>query len=216
METAHTINVNDHVRVRMEYDTDYEMHEDDDIKIAYLKRARSGYGTEGVSDERMDEIGEKIRHGEYLGMPVYVYEHSGATMRTAPFSCPWDSGQSGFVYCTKEQAKQMQMVKILTKKAYTATMSCLQATVESYDNCLTGNVYGIVVDTRASVDDEWEERDSCWGYNGFEYAKEEAERQGAYWAQKFAEEEAAALAAEQHEQAESEHWAQRDVMTVGV
>lgn len=29
---------------------------------------------------------------QYVALPVYLYEHGGATIATSPFSCPWDSG----------------------------------------------------------------------------------------------------------------------------
>ena len=49
---------------------------------------------------------------------------------------------------------------------------------------LTGDVWGIIKekwtdpDTTPDEDgagDQWEETDSCWGFFGYEYAKEEAE-----------------------------------------
>jgi len=34
-------------------------------------------------------------------LPRFLYDHSGITMSTGPFSCPWDSGQVGFIYATR-------------------------------------------------------------------------------------------------------------------
>ena len=34
---------------------------------------------------------------EYIALPVYLYEHSGTTVSTSPFSCPWDSGFFGII-----------------------------------------------------------------------------------------------------------------------
>lgn len=31
-------------------------------------------------------------------LPLYLYDHSGITMNTCGFSCPWDSGQVGWIY----------------------------------------------------------------------------------------------------------------------
>lgn len=31
-----------------------------------------------------------------LLVPLYLYDHSGITMSTGPYSCPWDSGQVGW------------------------------------------------------------------------------------------------------------------------
>ena len=29
---------------------------------------------------------------DVIALPLYLYDHSGITIRTSPFSCPWDSG----------------------------------------------------------------------------------------------------------------------------
>lgn len=36
-------------------------------------------------------------------LPLFLYDHSGITMSTGPFHCPWDSGQVGFIYMTYEK-----------------------------------------------------------------------------------------------------------------
>ncbi len=33
-------------------------------------------------------------------LPLYLYDHSGITMNTTGFHCPWDSGQVGYIYAT--------------------------------------------------------------------------------------------------------------------
>ena len=33
----------------------------------------------------------------------FIYDHSGITMNTTGFSCPWDSGQVGWIYCSKKR-----------------------------------------------------------------------------------------------------------------
>ena len=61
-------------------------------------------GNEPVSLERFEAIDRGIKRGDLIGLPVYAYVHSGETISTEPFSCPWDSGRSGWVYCTTEAA----------------------------------------------------------------------------------------------------------------
>ena len=34
-------------------------------------------------------------------LPIFMYDHSGITIQTRPFSCPWDSGQVGFIFVSK-------------------------------------------------------------------------------------------------------------------
>lgn len=43
---------------------------------------------------------------EYVLLPLYLYDHSGITMKTSGFSCPWDSGQVGFIYASKDTFKK--------------------------------------------------------------------------------------------------------------
>ena len=103
-------------------------------------------------------------------LPLYLYDHSGITMNTIGFSCPWDSGKVGFIYITKEKArKEFSWVRI-TKKRLEKIEGYLKGEVETYDQYLTGDVYGYrITDTTND-----EEVDSCWGYYGSEYCMKEA------------------------------------------
>ena len=47
--------------------------------------------------------------------PLYLYDHSGITISTSPFSCPWDSGQVGFAIVTKRDIRKLQGCKRVTK-----------------------------------------------------------------------------------------------------
>lgn len=103
-------------------------------------------------------------------LPLNLYDHSGITMRTSPFSCPWDSGQVGWIYITWERAR----------KEWTGTDDeirekaerCLEAEVKVYDQFIRGDVWGFEVqelvneDDEDRLDDEWETVDSCWGFFG--------------------------------------------------
>ncbi|SNS23209.1 hypothetical protein SAMN05446037_1006135 [Anaerovirgula multivorans] len=39
-------------------------------------------------------------------LPLYLYDHSGITMSSSPFSCQWDSVQVGWIFCTKERFRE--------------------------------------------------------------------------------------------------------------
>lgn len=39
-------------------------------------------------------------------VPVYMYDHSGISLSTAPFTCPWDSGQIGYALIRKSSLKK--------------------------------------------------------------------------------------------------------------
>lgn len=102
-------------------------------------------------------------------LPLYLYDHSGITMSCAPFSCPWDSGQIGYIYVTKDKVRAEYSVKRISKKTLALVTKCLQQEVTTYDEFLTGQVYGYVVE-----DENGEHIDSCFGfYGGVAYAMSE-------------------------------------------
>jgi len=105
----------------------------------------------------------------YVILPLHLYDHSGITMSTGSFSCPWDSGQVGWIVCDPETIKrEFNGDKDLAEK-------CLIAEVSVYDSYISGDVYGFIVeerdfdDERDEDDDEgWEHKDSCWGFYGYD------------------------------------------------
>lgn len=109
-----------------------------------------------------------------IWLPVYMYDHSGVTISTSPFSCPWDSGQLGIVYITYEKIIEEYDLKPLDPKTWEPNdetrekaLNLLKGEVSTYDNYLTGSVYGYRVEKLIDIDnDEWEETDSCWGFFG--------------------------------------------------
>ena len=185
--TVETINIAPNVRVRIEQDTDAQMPEDDVFKITCLATSRHTLGDKPVSREEAIEIGTRIRSGEYIGWPVYAYVHSGSTIRMSesgnPFHCPWDSAQSGVVYAKREDVlREIVGGKRLTKKALEKAKSYAKGVVEAFDQWLTGDVYGVIVEaTRVNGDGDVQVNktlDSCWGFFGRDYAIEEAKSMG--------------------------------------
>ena len=164
------------LRINIVQDTDpTSPAEQDNLgEIAYCS-SKYALGTESVSRERLVEISKGILDGSLIGMPVWAYVHSGATIRAAysnPFSCPWDSGQSGFVYTTKEKAIKAFGKAYMTIATRDKTLKCLVAEVEAFDQYLTGDVYGYIVEEL--VDGDWKQLDSCWGFYGYDYCVESA------------------------------------------
>ena len=96
-----------------------------------------------------------------LILPLYLYDHSGITISTKPFGCQWDSGQVGFVYITKEDAKKELGIKRFVNSAMEKVSNAIKSDVENYDSYLTGEVYGYSVEDKEGNDIE-----SCWGYFG--------------------------------------------------
>ena len=101
-------------------------------------------------------------------LPLYLYDHSGITISTAPFSCPWDSGQIGFIYATKDEMKK-DFGKIPISDAMKAMEKILNSEVELYDLYLCGEVYRYTMFKVQTCDLGYEHRismDSCWGFYG--------------------------------------------------
>jgi len=120
-------------------------------------------------------------------LPLYLMDHSGLSMSVGGFSCPWDSGQVGYIYCTLKDARvnwmnadaQWDTVltdhenKPITMREYTDRV--LRGEVETYDQDLRGDVYGFVLETGETSETgggvEWEQGDSCFGFYGTDPAE---------------------------------------------
>ena len=179
-DIAKTIEINDRVVIKIKYDSDSESPAEwDNVgQITYNARSRYILGTEGISNDRFDEIERQIESGELVGIQVWAYVHSGTTIKAAssnPFSCRWDSGRSGWAYCTKEKAIAEFGKKIMTKKVREAAIKCLIGEVETFNMYIGGEVYGWIVEV------DGEEVDSCWGCYGFDYAESEARACAAHY-----------------------------------
>jgi hypothetical protein len=123
-----------------------------------------------MSVEEAKEFVERIEKEGGVALPLYLYDHSGITMRTSPFSCPWDSGQVGFIYAEKKDIRENWMCKNVTKKRRQEAIDLLVAEVSEYDSYLTGEVYGYIIESP-----EDSHLDSCWGFIGdIKYCREEA------------------------------------------
>ncbi len=103
-------------------------------------------------------------------LPIYMYDHSGITVSTTPFSCRWDSGQVGFIIVDRKMLLACRGVKRITKKEKETLFEVLKSEVKEYDWYITGDAYGYCIE-----DEDEEEIEACWGYLGDpNYALDEA------------------------------------------
>lgn len=93
--------------------------------------------------------------------PLYLMDHSGLSMSLGSFSCPWDSGQVGFIYTTPARMKHVGVTDGEVKAA-------LASEVRVYDQYLQGDVWSYVIEDR-----DGDVVDSCCGFFGHEYAESE-------------------------------------------
>jgi len=103
-------------------------------------------------------------HAEWL--PLHLYDHSGITMNTSGFSCPWDSGQVGVIYMTIEEIEDEYPLKNYPDQIERAR-KYMTGEVKEYDDYLTGSVYGYTIEPK-DENKGIECGDSCWGYYGYD------------------------------------------------
>lgn len=120
----------------------------------------------GTSQDLDNEVMERLEANGLVILPLYLYDHGGITMNTSGFSCPWDSGQVGYIYATP--------AKVLEEwgdgeDAKDKAKQCLEGEVKVYDQFLRGDVYGYRIE-----DEEGNDLDSCWGFYGMDDVKEQA------------------------------------------
>lgn len=108
-------------------------------------------------DLDIDIFPEFLKDKIYL--PLYLYDHSGITISTGPFNCPWDSGQVGYIYVTKEAIRKEYSCKRITKDILNKVYALLESEVKTYDKYLKCEVYGYEV-----FDSSGDFKDSCYGY----------------------------------------------------
>lgn len=153
----------------------------------YILGDKHCYNSENYNS--WDEIKSAIIKKEkpIVILPLYLYDHSGITISTTPFSCNttmhayWDSGQVGFVFINKAKCKKMGWNEKWANKMSNSTdehfkkyagktfeeiltMNIL-GEVETYDQYLAGDVYSF------EIEFEDGEIDSCGGFFGSDHEK---------------------------------------------
>ena len=108
-----------------------------------------------VDDTMLNVISKK-----YIMLPLYLLDHSGLAMQTTSFHDPWDSGQVGWIYVSKEDALKEfggeKMTGAIKKKAE----NLMRSEVAVYDSYLRGECYGFELYKNGELSD------SCWGFMG--------------------------------------------------
>jgi hypothetical protein len=96
----------------------------------------------GDHDEMFDALFQRdtecnLQKSRILMLPLYLYDHSGITMATTPFTCTFDSGQVGLIY-----VKHSDIIKEYgdaSPESVAKALEVLQSEVKDYDNYLTGD-----------------------------------------------------------------------------
>lgn len=113
-----------------------------------------------------------------IRLPLYLYDHSNITMNTTGFMCRWDSGQVGWIFVSREKVREEYNWKRITAEREDLIRQYLVGEVADYDQYLTGDVWGYVIE-----DEVGDHLDSCWGFYGEEYCRQEGEESLAWYEQ---------------------------------
>ena len=180
-EPVETFEVNGKT-VKIYHDEDAESpRNDDDLGVMLCWHRRILLGDEQIrpSDfgEDLGEVREKLgeERGAALILPVYIYEHGQITItaRESVYAMypdkEWDAGQVGFIYAEEATVLKEYGVESITEEILEKLREVLEGEVAVYDQYLMGDVWGFVIE-----DEDGEHEDSCWGFFGLEYCKEEA------------------------------------------
>lgn len=116
-----------------------------------------------------DEIEAHLReqYSIFELLPLYLYDHSGITMSTNAFSCPWDSGRVGFIFMTEETAQKEVSSSMTDAEHHVHARTFLDSEVRVYSQYIEGDVWYWMLE-----DEEGNVIDSCSGYYGYEAAEE--------------------------------------------
>ena len=100
--------------------------------------------------------------------PLYKYDHSGITLSTEPFSCPWDSGQVGYIFVSKETIEREYGE--FSQETIDKAKRCIKAELDTFNDYLAGNVWGYTIESIEQCGECGHERaieiDSCGGFYG--------------------------------------------------
>lgn len=169
--TLQTICYKNHIIKIVDDEMPYSPRESDNLgkMVCFHRRYSLGDKHEFSNSQELQKF---LKKEKPYCLPIYGYDHGGISISTEhvyPFNCPWDSGQLGIIYITKEKMKKETGYKRDFKKHAEKIM---RAEVKTYNNYLTGNVVGFQVE-----DGQGEILESCYGFYGND-GRDEAESQG--------------------------------------
>lgn len=151
------------MKIRIEQDTDAQSPREYDDSVFLIANHRSFFVPPGK--ERHFDVQEEIdsRKKTHWVFPLEAYIHSGVCLALAgEGNFPdrqWDVSLLGAVFVPKAEQRLRKSARKIA-----------QGKVDEWNQFLSGDVWGYVIE-----DDEGNHIDSCWGFYGEKYAREEAE-----------------------------------------
>ena len=150
--------------VKIEQDEDAESPRENQDKHAFIVTTRNRYfQVDGPDGETADTVGEnleeweKTHHVYKLNALIHSGVHLSIVSDLKEYYMGFDSGQIGFLLVTKDEPEIPDPFKYA------------EGMVETWNQYLEGDVWGYTIE-----DGDGDHIDSCWGFYGFETAKQEA------------------------------------------
>jgi hypothetical protein len=139
-----------------------------------------GHGYDSKDFNSWAEVKKQIikDHDPAAILPLYLYDHSGVTINTTGFSCQWDGGPVGFIYISKQKARDEFEFNRLTAKVKQQIDEYLVSEVKTYDQYLRGELYGFMIMEGEEV------IESVSGYYGRDAVEKEANSYLKYYNEK--------------------------------
>lgn len=123
-------------------------------------------------ESSIEEFRDFRKNTPMVILPLYLLDHSGLIMRNTSFNDPWDSGQVGYIYATYEKIRKEYNRRRITGKLIRRVKEILRSETETFNQYLTGDVYGFVLVevSKCDLEKEHEETlDSCFGFFGHDF-----------------------------------------------
>jgi len=115
------------------------------------------------TQDRMEYLQERFMR-KFVALPLYLYDHSGITIQTTPFSCRWDSGQVGYIYVSKDKVREEFGWNLITNKRRERIEDYLRGEIKTFDQYIRGDVYYFNVEGN-----DGDTHDSCGGFFGTDW-----------------------------------------------
>lgn len=163
------------------YDEDAEspLEYEDLANIAFFHRRYDYAHNIGKGFRDPEDYREFVKDTPVIALPLFMLDHSGIAFNTGGFNDPWDSGQVGYVFVTLEQVRKEYSCKRVTAKVRERVLSYLRGFVKELNCYVSGDAYGYSI-----IDPYGNNIDSCGGFLGYKYAKEEANAAFKFYASK--------------------------------
>lgn len=176
---------------RYKIEVDYDYDPDNPRKwgpVCHIMSVRGNWdiADEGLSfsrEDAFDKLKELESNPDIIVKPVYMYEHSGQTIRLTPFRDPWDSGVCGYIYVSKQEVFKCFGDTATEENWKELADDTMKNEIEIYDQYIKGEVYCFDVSERVEVEcknirtgktwteHRWKDVDSCCGFYGNEFDK---------------------------------------------